>query len=129
MVTSLAVAAVSVYAMEPTPSQPANESSAVVNNTGVPAGARIIVKYVAAESARVVDQQAALNAVKVLSEIAGTELRHIRLMSGNAQLVEVVGIAGLGNARAREKIELIVQRIEADPAVAYAEPDAMMQIQ
>jgi len=24
---------------------------------------------------------------------------------------------------------LIVQRIEADPAVAYAEPDAMMQIQ
>jgi len=129
IVSMLLAATESGYALEPTPSQPANDSPVVVNKIDVPASARIIVKYVEAEAGRVEDQQAALNAVKILSEIAGTELRHIRLMSGNAQVVEVIGIADLESTRTQEKIESIVQRIEADPAVEYAEPDALMQIQ
>jgi len=117
------------FAMEPTPLSTANDSPAVTTNTETPAATRIIVKYVDAEAWRVESQETARDSVKMLSEIAGAELRHIRLMSGNAQVVEVVGITDLKCMQVQEKIESIIRRIEADPAVDYAEPDAMMQIQ
>jgi serine protease len=57
------------------------------------------------------------------------DIRHVRVMSGNAQVVEVIGLSGLDRAQTISTINSIAQRIAADPAVEYAEPDAFMQIQ
>jgi hypothetical protein len=84
------------------------------------------VRYVDKEAERVVNEAAARHSAAILSEVAGVEIRHIRLMSGNAHVVEVVGIDG---EHAAKTIESIVERIGADPAVEYAERDAIMRIQ
>ena len=108
---------------------PADNPPPVTSNADVPVSARIIVKYVDAEGKRLANEAAALDAARVLSEIAGTELRHLRLMSGNAHVVEIENLEGLQGSQAQEQIESIIRRIEADPAVDFAEPDAIMQIQ
>jgi len=117
------------FAMEPTPSRPTKGVPEVVTNKYVPVTTRIIVKYVENEARRVENQQSARFAAWNLANTVGAGIQHVRLMSGNAQVVEVVGIAGLESAQARKAIETLAQRIEADPAVEYAEPDAIMQIQ
>jgi len=117
------------FAMEPTPSQPTRGVPEVVTNKYIPVTTRIIVKYVENQARRVENQRAARIAAWNLANTVGAGIQHVRLMSGNAQVIEVVGIAGLESARALEAIETIARRIEADPAVEYAEPDAIMQIQ
>jgi serine protease len=117
------------FAMEPTPAQPTDGPPDVVTNKDEPVTTRIIVKYVENESARVSSQSAARNAAWNLANTAGVGIQHVRLMSGNAQVVEVVGVTGMESARALETIESVVKRIAADPAVEYAEPDAIMRIQ
>ena len=114
------------FAMEPTPAQPSEGSPDVVTNASRLVTTRIIVKYVGHEVGRVENEEAARNAAEILTEIVGVKLRHVQLMSGNAQVVEVVGME---NAQALETIKSIAARLEADPAVEYAEPNEIMQIQ
>jgi len=120
--------------MEPTLAQPTEGTPDVVTDRVEPVATRIIVKYVENEAARVGSEAAALGAVESLTAIAGVELRHVQLMADNAQVVEVVGMSGVDltgpeRAQAIETIQSIAERIAADPAVEYAEPDAIMQIQ
>jgi serine protease len=117
------------FAMEPTPAQPTKGPPDVITNENVPVTTHIIVKYVANESAKVSSQAAARNAAQSLADKVGVGIQHVRIMSGNAQVVEVVGVADLDSARALEQIESIARRIAEDPAVEYAEPDAIMRIQ
>jgi serine protease len=120
--------------MEPTPAEPTEGRPDIVTNAVEPVATRIIVKYVDNEAARVASEAAALGAAESLETIAGVQLRHVQIMSGNAQIVEVVEMAGVEltgpeRTKAIETIQSIVERIAADPAVEYAEPDAIMQIQ
>jgi serine protease len=115
--------------MEPTPTEPVKGVPEVVTNKYVPVTMRIIIKYVENEARRVENQRSASIAAWNLANTVGAGIQHIRLMSGNAQVVEVFGVAGLEGARAQETVESIARRIEADPAVEYAEPDAIMKIQ
>ncbi len=108
---------------------PTDNPPPVTTNADMPVSGRIIVKYVDAEGTRLANEAAAVDAARVLSEIAGKKLRHVRLMSGNAQVLEIEGMEGLRGAQAQQQIEAIIHRIEADPAVDFAEPDAIMQIQ
>lgn len=117
------------FAMEPTPSQPTTGSPQAVTNSDTPVATRIIVKYKDSAANQVLNQGAAVRAAQSLSTTAGVELRHIRVMSGNAQVVEVAGVAGMERAQAIQTIEAVANRIQSDPAVEYAEPDAIMQIQ
>ena len=128
-VVALFAAIDSGFAMEPTPAQPTGGSPDVVTNAAEPVTTRIIVKYVEDEAGRVESQSAARNAADSLANTANTGIQHVRIMSGNAQVVEVVGIAGMESVLAFETIESVIARLEADPAVEYAEPDAIMQIQ
>jgi serine protease len=128
-VAAIFAAVGSGFAMDKTPPQVYEVPPGVGAHAAGPVTTRIIVKYIESESGRVENQEAAREAARALAEIAGVELRHVRLMSGNAQVVEVVGMTGLDSAQAQETIESVVRRIEADPAVEYAEPDSIMQIQ
>ena len=128
-VVALVTAANFGSALEPTPTEPTEGKPDVVTNAVVPVATRIIVKYVENEAGRVANEAAALGAVESLATIAGAQIRHVRIMSGNAQVIEVVGLFGLERTEAIETIESIAERITADPAVEYAEPDAIMQIQ
>ena len=117
-------------AMEPTPTEPTQGEPDVTTNAVEPVATRIIIKYVENEGARVASEAAAMNAAERLSAIAGANIRHIRVMSGNAQIVELTDLPpGLERAQATERISSIVERLQADPAVEYAEPDDFMQIQ
>ena len=129
LLTVVFTVAGSGFAMEPTPTGSIKGVPEVVTNKYVPVTTRIIIKYVENEARRVENQKSARIAAWNLANTVGAGIQHVRLMSGNAQVVEVFGIAGLESARAMEAIETIAQRIEADPAVEYAEPDAIMQIQ
>lgn len=117
------------YAREPTPTAPSVDTPEAVTNAVEPAATRIIVKYVQTETRRVADPAAAAAAAENLGERVGAQLRHVRVMSDNAQVVEVLGLAGMTRRQAAETINSIAERIQADPAVEYAEPDAVMQIQ
>lgn len=124
------VAAVNLgFAMEPTPTKPIEGKPEVITNAIEPVATRIIIKYVENEGARVASEVAAINAAERLSTIAGANIRHVRIMSGNAQVVELTELSGLEGAQATERISSIVQRLQADPAIEYAELDAFMRIQ
>lgn len=128
-VTALFVIANLGFAMEPTPAEPIEGEPDVTTNAYEPVATRIIIKYVANEGARVANEAAAISAAERLSAIAGANIKHVRVMSGNAQVVELTDIAGMERALATERISSIVERLQADPAIEYAEPDAFMQIQ
>ncbi|MBI5245200.1 MAG: S8 family serine peptidase, partial [Elusimicrobia bacterium] len=55
--------------------------------------------------------------VKNLSSAAGVEVRHLRRMSGEAQVLK------LPSRMPIEQVEAIVKRLSADPDVEYVEPD------
>ncbi len=129
LLTMVFAATGSGHAMEPAPASPTKEVPEVVTNKYVPVTTRIIIKYVENEARRVKTPRSARVAAWNLANTVGAGIQHVRLMSGNAQVVEVVGAAGLEGAKAMDMIASVAQRIAADPAVEYAEPDAIMQIQ
>ena len=112
--------------MEPTPSTAGEPRYNDRTPASIPASVRVIVSYVDKEAGRVANETAARHSAAMLSEVAGVEIRHVRLMSGNAHVVEVVGLDG---EHAGKTIESIVERLGNDPAVEYAERDAIMRIQ
>ncbi len=116
-------------AMEPTPTQPTTGKPDVTANAVEPVATHIIIKYVENEGARIASEAAAMNAAERLSAIAGANIRHVRVMSGNAQVVELADLAVMESAQATESMSSIIERLQADPAIEYAEPDAFMQIQ
>ncbi len=118
---TLLICATVVHAMEPTNAgaSRAAESEQVAT--------RIIVKYAAAES-RLANRVDALNAADTLADLSGADIRHVRVMSGGAHVVEVAGMATFSSAEAKSAVASVVARIAADPAVEYAEIDAVMQI-
>lgn len=122
------LAASGARALEPTPATPTGEPPPVVGTAEIPA-TQIIVKYRDTAVERAGSVTAAIASAQTLSQEAGVELRHVRLMSGNAQVVEVPSLVGIESAAAQQQLEEIVARIAADPGVEYAEPDAIMQIQ
>lgn len=126
VVSALVVVTDSGLAMESTPSPSNTSADDDRNRLSMTASARIIVKYVDKEAGRVANEAAAQAAAAMLSEVADIEIRHVRLMSGSTHVVEAVG---LDRERRAEMIESIVERIESDPAVEYAELDAIMRIQ
>ncbi|MCH9662821.1 MAG: S8 family peptidase [Gammaproteobacteria bacterium] len=128
-VAALVAVANLALAMEPTPTDPIQGEPDVTTNAAEPVATRIIIKYVESEGARVGSEAAAMNAADRLSTIAGANIRHVRVMSGNAQVVELTDMPEIASAQATEIISSIVERLEADPMVEYAELDAFMQIQ
>ncbi len=116
-------------ALEPTPPQPTAEPPEVITNQAAPPPTRIIVKYIQAEAARLASPAAAESAAKTLSEFAGVQLQNVRPMSGNAQLVEVLGLEGLQAGQVEQTLADIAARIAENPAVEYAVPDEFNVIQ
>lgn len=125
----LVVAATGAFALEPTPSEPTDTPPAVVGNQETPPATHIIIKYVDTESNRVQTLAGAQGAALELTQIAGATLEHVRIISGGAQVVRITGMEGLQSLQVTETVQSVIERINADPAVEYAEPDSFMQIQ
>ncbi len=122
------LAAQPLLALEPTPPGPSDEPPAVAQPEAAQP-AQIIVKYRDTDASRAANLTSAIASAGALSVVAGTELRHVRLMSGNAQVVEVPALTSPTAGVEVPPIEDIAAAIAADPSVEYAEPDAFMQIQ
>lgn len=118
-----------VAAMEPTPPQPGDEPPAVQDIPQTPVSTRIIVKYVDSEQGRLENLTGSLEAAEVLSEKTGIGLRYVRTLSAGAQLLELSDNTELESAQVQETIGTLVARLNEDPLIEYAEPDAVMQIQ
>ncbi len=129
LTTSLLAFTTAVVALEPTPPKPTDEPPEVVTNQVGPAPTQIIVKYVDAEAGRLESPAAAENAARTLSEFAGIELEHVRSMSGNAQVVKIIGLEGVQAEQVEETVANTAARIAENPAVEYAVPDEFNFIQ
>ena len=116
-------------ALEPTPSTPTDEPPEVTPAEVLEVAPQIIIKYrdPGEEGAQNLTQ--ALESAQKLSQIADADLVHVRLMSDNAQVVSVTNLVGQESVAAQGALQEIADRIAADPAVEYAEPDVLMQIQ
>jgi serine protease len=112
-------------AMEPTPNAAKDPAAATVPGAAPARAARpparIIVKY--RDAGWTATSQAAATAAESLSARAGVRLRHVKTTGGGAQVIALDG------TRSAEVLQSILERIRQDPAVEYAEPDAVMTIQ
>jgi len=80
---------------------------------------RIIIKFRDPATARA--QMLRPEGMGALSARAVTPLRHVRSMAGDADILALPARVSLAEARA------IAERLSADPAVEYAEPDSIMR--
>ncbi len=133
LLASVAICAASAhggFALEPTPADPSDTPPDVVADQQVaPVASQLIVKYADSAADRVQSLQSAQGAAAALSELAGAQIEHVRLMSGNAQVVQINNLGALSAGEVAETIQDIAARLSADPAIEYVEPDAIMQIQ
>ncbi len=87
--TALLAVASTAVALEPTPPQPTDERRPVALQPRL-AAPRIIVKYIDFADQRLDSAAAADEAAQDLSDLVGFHIEHVRSMSGNAQVVEVL---------------------------------------
>ncbi len=127
--TSVLAFATAAVALEPTPPRPTDAPPEVITNQAAPAPTRIIVKYIATEANRVRSAAAARTSASALSELVGFQLQHVRPMSGNAQVIEVMGLEGVQAQQVTETVADVAARIARNPAVEYAVPDEFNSIQ
>lgn len=113
------------------PDLPAEGEVGAIGEIEALAAPRIIVKYVDAEADRFRSPAALERSAEMLSETAGAELRHVREMSGNAQIVEIVD-APRRSPEAADRAALaaeVAESLAARPDVEYAEVETLMQPQ
>ena len=93
---------------------------------------RIIVKYADDEADRLDGPAGPPRSAAALSATAGTELRHVREMSGNAQVLEIVDAAGLAREEGEDMAEVaeqVAENLAELPEVEYTEVERLMQPQ
>ncbi|WP_323846214.1 S8 family peptidase [Microbulbifer magnicolonia] len=95
-------------------------SPAAVPASAQPMTDRIIVKYKSTTQMGATSTMSQ-SALAQASQLAGTELRHMRRLATGAQLMR------LDKRKGNAEIAEIISRLQQDPNVEYAEPDLLMQ--
>ena len=117
-----------LLALEPTPPEP-DETPPEVTEQQVPPATRIIVKYVEDQKGRAASLPEAIATARILSEEVGLPLAHIETLSNGAQVLELALVLPENGEGVEETIAQVVEELNANPLVEYAEPDDFMQIQ